>query len=509
MADTTGRELTYGRTLASAILVSNWLRNGAGLPAGPDGGPPVGVMLPASVGGALVNIGITLAGRVPVNLNFTAGPKALASAVTQCGIRTIVTSRVFLAKAKMAPMDGTVFLEDVLAGAGRWAKLRALLAARFAPAARLAHGRRTPDSMAAIIFSSGTAGEPKGIALSHYNLLSNIDAIAQVFPVGERDRVTGALPFFHSFGFTVSVWFPLIAGCGAVYHSNPSDARAIGELIAKYRATLLIGAPTFCATYARKCERDQFSSLRYVLVGAEKLRAPVAAAFREKFGLELLEGYGCTEMSPVVAVNRPNFEAGKETQTGNKAGTVGHPLPGVAAKIVDPVTYAPLGPNREGLLLVKGPNRMIGYLNDARRTADALHDGWYITGDVALIDDEGFIRITDRLARFSKMGGEMVPHGRVEEAIGAILGEHPCAVTAIDDEQRGERLVALYSCPDISPAELWRRLSETGLPRLWIPKRENLYPVDELPRMGTGKLDLRAVKERARELASTSTEERG
>jgi acyl-[acyl-carrier-protein]-phospholipid O-acyltransferase / long-chain-fatty-acid--[acyl-carrier-protein] ligase len=301
----------------------------------------------------------------------------------------------------------------------------------------------------------------------------------------------------------VTIWLPLVNGCGAVYHTNPMEANKIGELVAKHKATLLLSTPTFCSSYTRKCSKEEFASLRFVLVGAEKLRESVALGFREKFGHELLEGYGCTEMSPVVAVNSPNFEAGKDTQAGNKAGTVGHPLPGIAVKVVDPATMESLPPNAEGLLLVKGPNRMLGYLGQPERTAEAVREGWYITGDIGAIDDEGFIRITDRLARFSKIGGEMVPHLKVEESIYAIIGEHPCAVTGIPDEQRGERLVALYTHPDMMPTELWQRLSETDLPKLWVPKRENFYQVDSLPTLGTGKLDLMGVKARAQQLAGS------
>jgi acyl-[acyl-carrier-protein]-phospholipid O-acyltransferase/long-chain-fatty-acid--[acyl-carrier-protein] ligase len=358
-----------------------------------------------------------------------------------------------------------------------------------------------PDALATVIFSSGSTGAPKGVMLSHYNVLVNIEAMAQLFWIGERDRIVGVLPFFHSFGYTVTIWFPLIAGCGVVYHPNPTDAKAVGELIAKHRATFLLSTPTFCAGYTRKCSAEELASLRFVLVGAEKLREPIATAFREKFGVELLEGYGCTEMAPVVAVNAPNFQAGKDSQTGNKAGTVGHPLPGVAAQVVDAATFAPLAPNQPGLLLVKGSNRMIGYLGEPERTAEVLHDGWYITGDIAAIDDEGFIRITDRLSRFSKIAGEMVPHLRIEDAIAGVLGAAPCAVTSVADDRRGERLAALY-VHEMEPAELWRKLAETDLPRLWIPKRENLYRVEALPQLGTGKLDLRGLKMRAEELVA-------
>jgi acyl-[acyl-carrier-protein]-phospholipid O-acyltransferase/long-chain-fatty-acid--[acyl-carrier-protein] ligase len=337
--------------------------------------------------------------------------------------------------------------------------------------------------------------------LSHYNVLSNVEAMAQLFWIGERDRMVGVLPFFHSFGYTVCLWFPLIAGCGVIYHPNPADAQAIGELTAKFKATLLLSTPTFCAIYTRKCSSREFASLRFVLVGAEKLRAAVAADFRQKFGLELLEGYGCTEMSPVVAVNAPNFEAGKETQPGAKPGTAGQPLPGVAAQVVDPATFAPLPAGQAGLLLVKGSNRMLGYLGEPERTAEVLRHGWYITGDVAAIDDEGFLQITGRLSRFSKIAGEMTPHLRIEDEIAAVLDGAPCAVTAVEDHRRGERLVALY-VDDMPPGELSRKLAATDLPRLWIPKRENLYQVEALPQLGSGKLDLRGLKIRAEELVA-------
>ena len=495
MADTTGRSLTYGEVLTAAVMLGR---------VGPQTAPAemVGVLLPSTVAGALVNVSLTLRGAVPVNLNFTAGPDAMQSAIAQCAIRTVITSRAFLAKAKLDPLPGTLYIEDLLKSVTPFAKLRAYLAARFAPAALLSPGHRTPDSLAAVIFSSGSTGVPKGVMLSHYNLIADIEAIAQLFWITPSDRIVGVLPFFHSFGFTVTIWFPLLAGCGVVYHPNPTDARAIGELVHQHKATLLLTTPTFCSTYTRKCTAEEFASLRYVLVGAEKLRQPIADAFREKFGVQLLEGYGCTEMSPVVAVNAPDFSAGKDTQTGSKPGTAGHPLPGVAARIVDPATYVPLPPNTEGLLLVKGSNRMQGYLNQPERTAEVFHDGWYITGDIALLDDEGFLRITDRLSRFSKIAGEMVPHLKVEEAILNVLGDAPCVVTGIPDETRGERLVVLYVHPTLQPDDLYRQISATDMPRLWIPKRENLYAVEAIPQLGTGKLDLRAVKTRAQELTA-------
>jgi acyl-[acyl-carrier-protein]-phospholipid O-acyltransferase/long-chain-fatty-acid--[acyl-carrier-protein] ligase len=494
MADSSGRDLTYGDALTGALLVADWMRKSR--PAD----EMVGVLLPPSTAGALANIGITIAGKVPVNLNFTAGREAMAAAIEQCRIGAIVTSKVFLAKAKIEAMDGAVFIEDIFAAAGKFDKLYALLRARLMPA-RLLSSRKTPDSLATVIFSSGSTGTPKGVMLSHHNILANIDAMAQVFWIGEQDRIIGVLPFFHSFGFTLTIWFPLVTGCGVAYHPNPTDAKSIGALVSKYKGTFLLSTPTFCATYARKCSKEEFASLRCVVAGAEKVRESVAKAFHEKFGLEVLEGYGCTELAPVACVNTPDFKAGRDTQTGAKPGTVGHPLPGVAVRIVDPATMEPLPPNSEGLLLIKGPNRMLGYLGAPERTSEVVRDGWYVTGDIAAIDDEGFVRITDRLSRFSKIGGEMVPHLKVEEAIYAIVGDHACAVTGVPDEQRGERLVSLYTRPDLAPGDLWQRLSETDLPKLWLPKRENIYQVDALPTLGSGKLDLRGVKAKARELS--------
>jgi acyl-[acyl-carrier-protein]-phospholipid O-acyltransferase/long-chain-fatty-acid--[acyl-carrier-protein] ligase len=458
----------------------------------------IGVLLPSTVAGSLVNLGLTLQGRIPVNLNFTAGRDAMETAVAHCEIRTVVTSRTFIKKLSIEPFSTASFLfvEDLLQQATSIEKARAWLAARFLPRVQFAK----PQSIATVIFSSGSTGVPKGVLLSHYNVIANIEAIAQLFWIGPNDRIAGVLPFFHSFGFTVTIWFPLIAGCGVVYHPNPTEAAAVGELVEKHKATLLLSTPTFCAAYTRKCTKAQFASLRFVLVGAEKLREGVASKFREKFDVELLEGYGCTEMSPVVAVNAPTFAAGRGTQVGTKPGTVGHPLPGVAVRIVDPASYAPLPPNTEGLLLVKGCNRMLGYLKQPERTAEVFLDGWYITGDVARIDDDGFLTITDRLSRFSKIAGEMIPHLRVEEAILQVLGDGCCAVAGVPDEQRGERLVALYVHCGITPSEVWQRLSATSLPRLWIPKRENIFAIESLPHLGSGKLDLRGVKLRAQAL---------
>src|SRR5689334_19498396 len=421
IADSTGRELTCGRTLAGALLLSRAARRLA------PPGTAIGLLLPASVGGALANIAASLAGAVPVNLNFTAGHDAMAAAIERCGIETIVTSRAFVKRAGIETLRGMIFLEDVVARTRAPARAAMLVAARLLPAAateRLFLAPTAPDTLATIIFSSGSTGVPKGVMLTHANIVANIDAANRVFRLQPNDVMLGVLPFFHSFGFTATLWLPLCIGCAAAYHANPIDAKTIGELAAAYHATILISTPTFCAAYVRKIQRDQFAHLRLAIVGAERLRGPIAVQFRERFGVDLLEGYGCTEMAPVVAVNVPDeSDRAHGAAVGVRRGSVGRPLPGIDAKVVDPESGDGPLVGREGLLLVRGPNRMAGYLGDPDSTRAAMRDGWYVTGDIAMIDTDGFIHITDRLSRFSKIAGEMVPHMKVEEELQALLAE--------------------------------------------------------------------------------------
>jgi acyl-[acyl-carrier-protein]-phospholipid O-acyltransferase/long-chain-fatty-acid--[acyl-carrier-protein] ligase len=496
MADSTGQSLTFGRALVGALLFARLIRRRT------EGQPRVGLLLPASVGGALANIATLAAGRVPVNLNFTVGAEAMDAAISQAGIRTVLTSRAFITKASIEPRPDMVYLEDLRKEIGGVAKILALLEARLLPASWLArrHGGgagTSPDDVATIIFSSGSTGIPKGVVISHRNILANVESLAQVYPVGGDDCFIGVLPLFHSFGFTGTFWFPLLQGARVAYHPNPMDAKTIGELAEQHRATMLISTPTFCQSYLRRITKEQFATLKYAIVGAEKLREPIATAFEQKYGVSLMEGYGCTEMSPVVAVNHPDASAGRGRQIGNKFGSVGHPIPGVAAKIVDRETGEEPLINREGRLLVKGQNLMQGYLDQPERTAEVIRDGWYVTGDIGYIDEDGFIFITDRESRFSKIGGEMVPHVKVEEAVNVALGEVASAVTAVPCETRGERLVAFYAKPDVTPDELWQRLNDTDLPKLWLPRRDSLVPIPEIPTLGTGKIDLRRLKDLA------------
>jgi acyl-[acyl-carrier-protein]-phospholipid O-acyltransferase / long-chain-fatty-acid--[acyl-carrier-protein] ligase len=341
------------------------------------------------------------------------------------------------------------------------------------------------------------AGDPKGVVLTHYNVASNVEQLNQVFMLGRKDKILGILPFFHSFGFTGTLCLPTTIGMGVVFHPNPLEARAIGALVSQYGVTFLLARPTFLQSYMRRCSPEDFGSLQYVMAGAEKLPERVAVAFEDRFGVRPLEGYGCTECSPAVTVNTRDFRAAQFRQVGAKRASIGHPLPGISVRIVSPETLAPLPQGETGLLLVRGPNVMKEYLNRPEKTAEVLRDGWYNTGDIAMMDEDGFLRITDRLTRFSKIGGEMVPHIKVEDKLHEISGsmEQIFAVTAIPDERKGERLIVLHTLPSERLQECLAQLSKSDLPALWKPRPDQFVHVDSLPYLGTGKLDLRRLKE--------------
>ncbi len=482
IADSTKKQLKYGETLTAALLLRDWLNQNR------PGETHIGLFLPSSVGGALANMGVTLAGRTAVNFNFTAGEANCRTALKQCAIHTVITSRAFIDKADLFTWPEMVHIEDLLPAFGKMQKLRAFLTARFAPVRKLA-GHVAPDDIATVLFSSGSTGVPKGIELTHWNILTNIEIAGSVFPREGDHCMLGVLPFFHSFGYTFALWFPVTQAFRAVFHPNPTEAKSIGELAQKHRATYFLSTPTFCSQYIRKCSSEHFATVRYLLVGAEKLRESIAQEFKEKFGVDLLAGYGATELGPCASVNTPHLST-NGNQGGIRAGSVGRPLPHVAISIVDPETLEPMPAGEQGMLLVKSPSRMKGYLGDPNRTAQVLHEGSYVTGDLACVDEDGFLFIKDRVARFSKIGGEMVPHLKIEETANAILQDGTCFVTGIPDERRGERLAMLYTSTAINPAQLIQHLNESGLPQLWIPKRDNFYLVEEIPMLGTGKVDL-------------------
>ena len=460
----------------------------------------VGILLPPSVAGALVNQAASLSGRASVNLNYTTGRAGMQTAVRQAGLATVVTSRRFVEKADLEPPEGVrvLWLEDIMSSVSGWEKLYALLLGLFGPIRTLERrfARRTVqvDDPATLVFSSGSTAEPKGIVLSHFNIDSNVQGTNQVLPLYAHDRLMGVLPFFHSFGYT-ALWIAVSRGVGIVFHPTPLDAAAIGDLVLRYRITFLIATPTFLQLYLRRCSPEQFGSLAVVITGAEKLPERLAQAFEDRFGVRPLEGYGTTECSPTIALNVPGFRAPGMVQQGARRGSVGQPLPGIAVKVVDPDTFETLPFGSPGLLLVKGPNVMQGYLHRDELTATVMREKWYITGDLAVIDEDGFIWITDRLSRFSKIGGEMVPHGRVEEALQEAVGaeNQVFAVTGVPDERRGETLAVLHTLTEGEIPQVLAKVAADGLPNLYLPRPDHFIRVDSLPFLGSGKLDLREV----------------
>ena len=463
----------------------------------------VGILLPSSVAGFSANVAAALSGKTSVNLNFTAGSFGLTSAAQQANLKTVLTSRAFLEKAKIELPEGVtpLWIEDLRDSMGTGTKLLSLCLALFAPIRILeracgASHRLSPDDIVTVIFSSGSTGEPKGVRLSHFNIDSNVEATAQVFRLEPSDRILGILPFFHSFGYMATIWLAANQGMGVVYHPNPLDGGAIGALVQRYRMTFLLATPTFLQIYLRRCSPAQFGSLRVVLAGAEKLSERLSRAFEDHFGIRPLEGYGTTECSPVVAVSAQDFRAPGFYQPGSRRGFVGQPLPNVSVRIVDPDSFESVEAGKPGMLLVKGPNVMCGYLGRDDLTEKVMRDGWYVTGDIALMDEDGYIKITDRLSRFSKIGGEMVPHGRVEEALHEASGDEApvFAVTAVPDERKGERLAVLHTLNESRIPEILEIVHSSGLPQLFIPAKNQFVKVEQLPLLGTGKLNLREIK---------------
>ncbi len=501
MGDTTGKQLSFGKVLISAIALGDLLRKET------DEDDMIGIVMPASVAGALLNVAITLMGKVPVNLNFTASSSSIASAMDQCNIKTVVTARQFVEKLKgfEAP-EGSLFLEDLMPKIGAFERCTALLKALVLSPKALAGGRRiAPDDLASIIFSSGSTAEPKGVMLSHHNLISNVESTQLVFKFKAEDRFCAALPFFHSFGLTVTLWAPLVCGFEAQYHANPLDGAIIGAMVRERKLTVMVATPTFLLSYIRRTGKSDFSTLRAVVTGAEKLKPRISEAFESKFGIRPVEGYGTTELSPVGAINVPDVNIGGFRQVGSKEGSVGHPVPAVAARIVDPDSLDVLYGGVQGLLQVKGPNVMLGYLGKPELTAEVLQEGWYSTGDIARIDEDGFIFLLDRLSRYSKIGGEMVPHMAIEDALmdGIGLAEPCVAVTAAPDERKGEQIVVCYTDAAGDVATLHNIIKLSEIPNLWKPKKDNFVRIEAIPSLGTGKLDLKGIKEIAREFVET------
>ncbi|MEI8017049.1 MAG: acyl-[ACP]--phospholipid O-acyltransferase [Schlesneria sp.] len=504
LADSTGMELTGGKLLASVLAMRRiLLREILGVDE-----PFVGILLPASGASAIANLAVTLAGRKAVNLNFTTTEGDMRHCVKEAQVRHVLTSKKMLEKQPLDLGVDFVFLEDLKEMVTNFDRLVAGVAAYVVPAFLLERmigvTRVRPDDTIAVMFTSGSTGEPKGVMLSHHNVSSTVDAADQMFNIESTDCMLGVLPLFHCFGYVATFWLPLCVTAKVVFHSNPLDARRIGELVHKYGATIMIGTPTFLRGYLKRCEKEQFRTLDILVVGAEKLPLDLAEQFREKFGVLPSEGYGTTETSGPACVNVADHRNEQIDQKGTKLGSVGRPMPGVVVRAIDPDTRQPLSVGKEGLVCIKGSNIMLGYLNHPEKTASVIQDGWYETGDMGFVDDEGFVHITGRLSRFSKVGGEMVPHLRIEESLLRIVEDPtntdtgiPLAVTSVPDAKKGERLVVLHKPFAKSVKQVIDELAATGLPTLWLPSSDSFVEVSEIPILGTGKLDLKRVKQLA------------
>jgi len=535
MADATTSKINFGAVLVKAIFLARRLKKVW------RGQSMVGIFLPPSVPGALVNYAAFLCGKVPVNLNYTLSESGIAACARQCEIKTVITSRKFLEKVKLTPPGKLIFLEDIAGGTPATAPARsenenqraeavfgvpsfaektaAFLLAKFAPVVLLerifssnrkaeSERRKSLDDLATIIFSSGSTGEPKGVMLSQFNLLANIEQCGEVICLNETQRLLGILPLFHSFGFTVTLCLPVVLGAGVVFYPNPLDSKGVGTMVREHDVTVMVATATFLQIYLRGVAPEDFGSLKLVVTGAEKLPERLATAFEEHFGIRPFEGYGCTECSPVVSVNSWDFRASGFYQVGGKRGKIGQPMPGMSVRIADaenPWTSEPLPPGHAGLLLVRGPNVMLGYLGQPEKTAEVLRDGWYCTGDVAVIDEDGFLQITGRLNRFSKIGGEMVPHMKIEEKLHelAAAAEQTFVVIGVPDEKKGERLIVLHRLAAAELAAVLEQFAACDFPNLWKPKADAFYRVENFPMLGTGKLDLRGVKKMAEECSTT------
>ncbi|MFH5802566.1 AMP-binding protein [Alienimonas sp. DA493] len=519
VADALGTELTGKRLLIGSLLFRSLLRKHVLA----DDEEHVGILLPPSVGAALANAALTLDRRVTVNVNYTLSDDVANHCLRAAGVRHVLTSRAFLKKKPMALDAEYVYLEDLKEKAGALDKLKAAAHAAL-PLGLLTKSlgldRLDPNATLTVVFTSGSTGEPKGVELTHKSVGSVLAAIEPLAHPVEEDVTLGVLPFFHSFGYTATLWWPLTLPGAGVYGPNPLDSRTVGKLGEKYRPTITFATPTFLRGYLKRCTPEQLGNLNLVVVGGEKLPVDLREAWAEKFGIAPTEGYGATELSPVVACNVPPERQRPGDVPGLKHGTIGRPLPGVKVRIVSSENGEELPVGEEGVLQVGGPTVMKGYLNDPEKTAAAVRDGWYDTGDMALLDEDGFIHITGRLSRFSKIGGEMVPHLKIEEALlkacacgpeepGEEGGESegpPLAVSAVPDARKGERVVVLHRRLPLPVAELRANLNDSGLPNLWLPDADAFYEVEALPVLGTGKLDLKALKTLALERAAAPSQ---
>ncbi|MBT5903261.1 MAG: AMP-binding protein [Opitutaceae bacterium] len=497
------RELKAGQLLAAAAALSRHIKRTV-----PE--KRVGIVLPPGAGASIANLAVLCAGKVPVNLNFTAGAAAIKSSLSVAEVETVISADALRAKVKDFPWpEKTLDLATTIKSiGGKKAILPWLLAAWFLPNQWIANmlelPKRGDNEEAGLLFTSGSSGEPKGVVLTHRNVLSNCWQVLSLCVLPDTASMIGCLPIFHSFGFTATMWYPMIRGCRVVTVPSPLDTRGIIDAISQEKATVLVGAPTFLRPVVKRAEPEELASLDLVVTGAEKLPVDLTETFREKFGLEVMQGYGLTETSPAANINQPHpalpSSFGAEHQMGMREIAVGRMMPGMTARILDPDTMEEIPATEQGLVIFKGGNVFGGYLKNPEKTAEAFHNGWFVTGDLGRFDEDGFLFIEGRLSRFSKIGGEMVPHGTVEQHIVDTLQldqseGYVVAVMGVPDPGKGEALV-LLTCLDLTAKEVREKLLAANIPNLWVPKI--VQKLDAIPVLGTGKLDLKGCADAAK-----------
>jgi acyl-[acyl-carrier-protein]-phospholipid O-acyltransferase/long-chain-fatty-acid--[acyl-carrier-protein] ligase len=474
--DRTGhRRLTYRRILIGSLILARRIQ------MMPD--CYIGVMVPNSAASFLAVLGTVVAGKIPVMINYSTGAvQNYSHAKETCGFQTLLTSRALLRKLRLPQARGMICLEDLWAGVRRMEKAAAVFrSAMPLPLLIRSVWNSDQDDTAVILFTSGSEKEPKAVPLTHRNIAANLRDLIQVFELTDKDSIFSILPLFHVFGHTIHFWLPLTMGMTAVTYANPLDYRRIPAIIREEKPTILTATPAFLGGYLREAGPGDFTSLRLIVAGADRVPDWIRDAYLKEHGKELLEGYGTTETSPVISVNTPRA---------NRPGSIGRPLPSVKVRIADIETGAPLPRGNEGKILVKGDLVMKGYLRDVVETSLRIRDGWYDTGDMGVMDSEGFLWHKGRLRRFVKIGGEMVSLVRVESVLESLLPEGvDGAVVEVPDPRKGAKLVVAVT-GEVDQKELVRRLAGK-LPPIAVPRE--FVRFDELPRMGSGKSDFRKI----------------
>ena len=512
MVDSTGMRLSARQVLLRILVARRVFHK-----LWPADEKNVGLLLPTSIGAVIANAAFSLDLRTPINLNYTMSNETLDYCCELTGVKRVLTSKKFLDKFPNMKLKAEwVLAEDALKQVPFSAKLLGLFDSLLPTCIlerKLGITRYRPNDLMTIIFTSGSTGRPKGTMLSFDNIAANVHQFYELFNPDPNDRLMAPLPFFHSFGYTTSVWCPLTCPFGAVYHFSPLDAKIIGKMTREEKATVLVSTPTFFRNYIKRCPKEDFADLNTPVAGAEKLPAELAHAWREKYGQTMVEGFGATELSPVLSASIPKCRHQDTYHVYEKLGTVGPPLAGIAVRITDPETGEELPQGAAGMMEVKGPTVMLGYYKAPEQTASVIHDGWYTTGDVAKIDEDGFIVITGRLSRISKIGGEMVPHVYIEEEIDKVLqaldplsddddATLRVAVTAVPDPRKGERLVVFLSGTKVTAEEICAKMTEANIPQIWIPAASDFHTIKAIPVLGSGKPSLKEIRDQALSLYS-------